>query len=414
MKSYNKYKLLSEGVSLEDINDPLSGEQVDQVLANVEECRKEVECDVEQVRTTVGGIDQLEQQNDAIREIVKDEGEFTAATAEGFRLARRAVVSNLGLDPDSGAGKAIVDVPGLESLVVNPSLEAADKETVVNKRMIERLKDFIKTMFEKLAKAFRKFKAWLTSLFVRLPEMAKKAYMNLSALSDKEFDERLETLSHNRNYSERYIEPLVIDGKMLNMNDIIKTQDNYIDKTIDNSIYQKFIGRLNEDGAQAHAGDQKSENLTSVYLIALGKHLLGTKVESPYRTAEVVLRDDHTPALFVKVREFSGYKPFKKHDLLNTMKVSKDAMAKCMKLEKDAENEQQKFVNLVKTVTKLDPGMHKYVYKMLVFAQHNYSQILTFFSDNCKAYRNIIKLAEDIVKGPKLEKVSTSKELVTV
>lgn len=141
--------VLTNGVEVQEdasVDGGLPQEGEDEVVAPVVDeslSDDEVEQLVEEAERSELIASELEQQNQAVQNLVETNGALTDNEAAMVEAARRSAVVGLGLDPDEGEGEKIVDAPGLESMVLNPgtiSLEATTNAIVKIRRLSRSIK----------------------------------------------------------------------------------------------------------------------------------------------------------------------------------------------------------------------------------------------------------------------------------
>lgn len=191
--------LENDGLIIDGPVEPLDEakrQEMEEAIVQCEEIVDEIEQVEDQQERTEAAVDQLEQQNDSIKEIVEEEGGLSPAAAQGFEMARRAVVAGLGQDPEEDVGAGIVDQPGLESMVVNRgtvSLEA-------NESMIAKLKAFIKSLWDKAVELWKKFTHWLEKVTNILPKEVRVVYSQVKDLSDDDVANAVKEIGDSDQY----------------------------------------------------------------------------------------------------------------------------------------------------------------------------------------------------------------------
>ena len=134
-------------------------------------------------------VDELETQQEAVRAIVEQNGGLTENEAALIESQRRTAAVALDLNPDDPAAQAVVDQPGLESMVNHGvlSLEANEKFTDKIKNTIARI---VKAIREKI----KSFFVWIGKFSNVLKLDTKEAYDFLKGISDEEFKKRVSWL----------------------------------------------------------------------------------------------------------------------------------------------------------------------------------------------------------------------------
>lgn len=162
-----------------------------EVAGETEAARQEAEAMGAEVERAVSVHDELENQNDTVREIVEQEGELTPATAAVIEVARRTAAAGLGLDPED-EGEQLVDAAGLESMVTNKGVVALEEAEKATKSLWQKIKD----LWAAFVARAKEFWNWLMKLTNFVDKKYKAAYQAVKAMSDEEFNTKLEKLQH--------------------------------------------------------------------------------------------------------------------------------------------------------------------------------------------------------------------------
>ncbi len=190
MSSYLQQFLSIEQEVLDAENQIQSEDEAVEVAGEVEAARQEAEAMGSEIQRSSAVLDEVDNQNQAIRAIVEKNGELTPEAAAGFEVARRTAVAGLGLDPESEAAQGVVDEAGLESMVLGRgvlALEEAEKTS-------ENLWAKIKKIWEAFVARCKEFWKWLMKLTNFVDKRYKEAYNKVRAMSDEEFNTKVEAL----------------------------------------------------------------------------------------------------------------------------------------------------------------------------------------------------------------------------
>lgn len=190
MSSYLQQFLSIEQEVLDAENQIQSEDEAVEVAGEVEAARQEAEAMGSEIQRSSAVLNEVDNQNQAIRAIVEKNGELTPEAAAGFEVARRTAVAGLGLDPESEAAQGVVDEAGLESMVLGRgvlALEEAEKTS-------ENLWTKIKKIWEAFVARCKEFWRWLMKLTNFVDKRYKEAYNKVRAMSDEEFNTKVEAL----------------------------------------------------------------------------------------------------------------------------------------------------------------------------------------------------------------------------
>ena len=192
--SFLKQAYALEQEVLEEVVEP-TGEEFVEVDAETEATRQEAEAMGEELDRAVAVHNELENQNDTVREILEQDGEITPATAAVLEVARRTAAAGLGLDPDE-EGKELVDAAGLESLVATKSVVALEEAEKASKSLWEKIKALWNAFVAKVGE----FWNWLTKLLDFFSNKNKALANKLKAMDKEAFEKALGILNEKLKY----------------------------------------------------------------------------------------------------------------------------------------------------------------------------------------------------------------------
>ena len=240
--SFLKQAYALEQDVVEEVVEP-TGEELVEVDAETETTRQEAEAMGEELDRAVAVHNELENQNDTVREILKQDGEVTPATAAVLEVARRTAAAGLGLDPDE-EGKELVDAAGLESLVATKSVVALEEAEKASKSLWEKIKALWNAFIGKVGE----FWNWLMKLLDFTSNKNKALVDKLKAMDDESFDKALGILNERLKTEGLSINQKDEDGNFTNRTHFKKSDFAAFDKSGKvmniNSIVSKTLATL--------------------------------------------------------------------------------------------------------------------------------------------------------------------------
>ena len=223
--SFLKQAYALEQEVLEDVVEP-TGEEFVEVDAETEATRQEAEAMGEELDRAVAVHNELENQNDTVREILEQDGEITPATAAVLEVARRTAAAGLGLDPDE-EGKELVDAAGLESLVATKSVVALEEAEKASNSLWEKIKALWNAFVAKVGE----FWNWLTKLLDFTSNKNKALANKLKAVDKEAFEKALGVLNERLKTEGLTINQKDEDGNFTNSIHFKKSDFAAFDKT---------------------------------------------------------------------------------------------------------------------------------------------------------------------------------------
>ena len=269
--SFLKQAYALEQEVLEEVVEP-TGEEFAEVDAETETTRQEAEAMGEELDRAVAVHNELENQNDTVREILEQDGEVTPATAAVLEVARRTAAAGLGLNPDE-EGAELVDEAGLESLVVSKSTVALEDAKEVAQKLWKKIQE----LWQAFVQRCQQFWSWLGKLVNNLLRMNKNIIETLKVMKDAEFNEALAKFVEadkqaNRKLTETAKAAFDKNGKLFNLaSDVDKAfaETNKIKTAVDAAVAKVLTKDIAKtDGLKAFEGIKRTDiNVLNTQLV---------------------------------------------------------------------------------------------------------------------------------------------------
>ena len=288
--SFLKQAYALEQEMLEEVTEP-TGEELVEVDAETEATRQEAEAMGEELDRAVAVHNELENQNDTVREILEQDGEITPATAAVLEVARRTAAAGLGLDPDTD-GKELVDTAGLESLVATKSVVALEEAEKASKSLWEKIKALWAAFVAKVGE----FWNWLTKLLDFFSNKNKTLANKLKAMDDESFEKALGVLNERLRAEDLSIHETDEDGNYANAKRFKKSDFAAFDrsgKVINiNSIVSKTLATLDAINKNFDSSVEKTKKELQVkYKEVANKHdvedVFDKEIASNFKEVEI-------------------------------------------------------------------------------------------------------------------------------
>ena len=290
--SFLKQAYALEQEVLEETTEP-TGEELVEVDAETEATRQEAEAMGEELDRAVAVHNELENQNDTVREILEQDGEITPATAAVLEVARRTAAAGLGLDPDE-EGKELVDSAGLESLVATKSVVALEEAEKASKSLWEKIKALWAAFIAKVGE----FWNWLTKLLDFFSNKNKALANKLKAMDDKSFEKALGVLNERLKAEDSSISQKDEDGNYTNRKHFKKSDFAAFDKSGKviniNSIVSKTLATLDAINKNFDSSVEKAKKELQVkYKEVANKNdvedVFDKEIASNFKKVEIVI-----------------------------------------------------------------------------------------------------------------------------
>lgn len=340
----------SEDVLAEPAEDVTDVEAVE-AAEQAEEARQEAEAIGDEIVRSGEVTEQLETQNEAITNIVEQTGGLTEEAATGFDLARRATVAGLGLDPDEGVGKEVVDQAGLESMVINRGMLSLEANQQAQSGIWATIKKLWQKFVEKCKAAFK----WFIRLFSFVDKKYKQALFAVKDMSEEDYKAKMDraqgffnNLFHTNGNGElrgvaAFVDP---NGKLFDINKEGKEAISVV-KNITQAM-TKGIEKGFSELASNSTGAVKSERIVKAHAvkavadasknITIGRYNYDFKTSSNAFDSEI---NTNAKGIKTKLKFFSK-------------KTSKQSARSINVTKKELENALSAGVLIVKEVTRLN------------------------------------------------------------